>query len=265
MRKTAKLHLRDIPLNAYKPDIEKERKRHGETALVTVLRHMRVIREFETALNDIKTQGAYQGIEYNHKGPAHLSIGQEASAVGQSLTLTAEDFIFGSHRSHGEILAKCLSALEKLSEDSLRATMEGYMGGNILRVVEAGHRGSARDLAVDFVLYGTLAEIFARSTGFNQGLGGSMHAFFAPFGSMPNNAIVGGSADISTGAALFKRVNRKPGIVICNIGDGSSACGPTWEATMLAAMDQYRELWDADIGGAPPILYNYFNNFYGMG
>jgi hypothetical protein len=44
------------------------------------------------------------------------------------------------------------------------------------------------------VLYGTLAEIFARKAGFNRGLGGSMHAFFTPFGSMPNNAIVGGSA-----------------------------------------------------------------------
>ena len=66
---------------------------------------------------------------------------------------------------------------------------------------------------MNFLLYGTLAEIFARKAGFNRGLGGSMHAFFPPFGSMPNNAIVGGSADIAVGAALFKRINRKPGIV----------------------------------------------------
>jgi len=37
-----------------------------------------------------------------------------------------------------------------------------------------------------------------------------MHAFFLPFGSMPNNAIVGGSADIALGSALFKRINKKP-------------------------------------------------------
>jgi len=92
-----------------------------------------------------------------------------------------------------------------------------------------------------------------------------MHAFFAPFGSMPNNAIVGGSADIAVGAALFKRINRRPGVVIANIGDGSSACGPVWEALMLAAMDQYRTLWPKEAGGAPPILFNFFNNFYGMG
>ena len=40
-----------------------------------------------------------------------------------------------------------------------------------------------------------------------------MHTFFLPFGSYPNNAIVGGSAPIANGAALFKRINRKPGIV----------------------------------------------------
>ena len=115
------------------------------------------------------------------------------------------------------------------------------------------------------MLYGTLAEIFARKAGFTSGLGGSMHAFFIPFGSMPNNAIVGGSADIATGAALYKRINKKPGIVIANIGDGSMGCGPVWEAMMMAAMDQYRTLWPKDAGGAPPILFNFFNNFYGMG
>jgi hypothetical protein len=92
-----------------------------------------------------------------------------------------------------------------------------------------------------------------------------MHAFFAPFGSMPNNAIVGGSADIATGAALFKRINRKGGIVVANIGDATMGCGPVWEAKSLAAMDQYRSLWPKELGGSPPILFNFFNNFYGMG
>jgi 2-oxoisovalerate dehydrogenase E1 component len=173
--------------------------------------------------------------------------------------------IFGSHRSHGEIIAKCLSAVDKLEEKELDAVMREYLGGETLAVVEKGHKGSVKELAEDFVLYGTLAEIFAKSKGFNRGLGGSMHAFFAPFGSMPNNAIVGGSADISVGAALFKRVNRKPGIVIANIGDASMGCGPVWEAMMLSAMDQYRTLWDKEIGGAPPIVFNFINNFYGMG
>jgi 2-oxoisovalerate dehydrogenase E1 component len=110
-----------------------------------------------------------------------------------------------------------------------------------------------------------LAEIFAKQTGFNQGLGGSMHAFFLPFGIYPNNAIVGGSADISAGAALFKKINRKPGIVICNIGDGSLGCGPVWEGFMLSAMDQYRQLWEGDMKGGLPLLFNIMNNQYAMG
>ncbi len=101
--------------------------------------------------------------------------------------------------------------------------------------------------------------------GFNRGMGGSMHAFFTPFGSMPNNAIVGGSAPIANGSALFKRVNRQPGIVIANIGDASMGCGPVWEAMMFSAMDQFRQLWRPEDGGNPPILFNFFNNFYGMG
>ena len=34
---------------------------------------------------------------------------------------------------------------------------------------------------------------------------------------------------------------------------------------MFAAMDQYRKLWPEAAGGAPPILFNFMNNFYGMG
>jgi 2-oxoisovalerate dehydrogenase E1 component len=92
-----------------------------------------------------------------------------------------------------------------------------------------------------------------------------MHAFFAPFGIYPNNAIVGGSGSIAPGAALFKRVNRKPGIVVCNIGDASFGCGPVWEGITFSAMDQYRTLWDKSLGGGLPLIFNCMNNFYGMG
>ncbi len=265
VRKADKLKIKDIPVNQYKSDIEKETKKFGKEGLKRMYWFMVLIREFETMLDSIKKQGNYEGIEYNHRGPAHLSIGQESAAVGQCFVLDTDDFIFGSHRSHGEILAKCFSALDKLDDGKLQEIMKTYLDGDTLQVVEKGFKGEVKDLAEDYVLYGTLAEIFARKAGFNRGLGGSMHAFFIPFGSMPNNAIVGGSGDISVGAALYKRINRKPGIVIGNIGDASMGCGPVWEGMMVAAMDQYTTLWDKDIGGAPPIMINFFNNFYGMG
>ena len=278
LRKPQMLKLKDIPVNQYKPDFKKEYGLYGTDRLLRVWHDMAVIREFELMLNTFKTRGAWNGIEYNHMGPAHLSMGQEASAVGQSLNLTTDDYIFGSHRSHGEILAKCFSSLWQLSQSAegerkLEAIMKNYLNGETLSVSEKIPYSSIRDLAENFVLYGTLAEIFARRAGFNRGLGGSMHAFFTPFGSMPNNAIVGGSADIAAGSALYKRINGKPGIVIANIGDASMGCGPVWEAMMISAMDQYHSLWQneakpaagAVCSGAPPILFNFFNNFYGMG
>ena len=257
-RKPSRLAVPEIPINAYISNPAQEAQKYGRENLVRIYRDMVYIREFETMLDRIKKEGVYEGIEYQHKGPAHLSIGQESAAVGMAYNLTAEDFIFGSHRSHGEILAKSLSAITKLCDDDLLAIMRSYMGGRTLSVVESfAKAGDVKQLAINYVLYGALAEIFGKITGFNKGLGGSMHAFFPPFGVMPNNAIVGGSGDISTGAALFKRINRQPGIVIANIGDASMGCGPVWEGMMVAAMDQYRTLWPEDVGGAPPIIFNF--------
>ncbi len=264
-RAAGKITFEDIPVNVYNKTIKEERKRYSDDDLVRIYRDITVLREFESMLNQIKTQGVYNGIETTYPGPAHLSIGQEAACVGQAYHLDQNDFTFGSHRSHSEILAKALSCINKLSEQDLMTIMEGFLGGSALRATEKlGPVKDAKELAIRFILYGTLSEIFARETGFHKGMGGSMHAFFLPFGIYPNNAIVGGSAAIATGAALFKKVNDKQGIVVCNSGDGSMARGPVWEAMNFAAMDQYRTLWESHNGGMP-ILYNVFNNSYGMG
>ena len=264
-RAKGKIKFKDIPVNVYNKTIADERKRFSDDDLVRIYRDITVLREFESMLNQIKTQGLYNGIETTYPGPAHLSIGQEAAAVGQAYLLDQNDFSFGSHRSHSEILAKALSCIHKLSEQELMTIMEGFLGGSALRATEKlGPVSDVKELAIRFILYGTLSEIFARDTGFHKGLGGSMHAFFLPFGIYPNNAIVGGSAAIATGAALFKKVNDKQGIVVCNSGDGSMARGPVWEAMNFAAMDQFNTLWESHKGGMP-ILYNVFNNSYGMG
>ena len=246
VRRPGSLDIDPIPLNRYRPDIAAERERWGDAALLGAYRDMVLIRQFERMLDSVKTSGGYAGVDYVHEGPSHLSIGQEASVVGLCLPLATEDLIFGSHRSHAEILAKSLQGIRHADGADLQRVMEQYLDGDILRVVEPAARDrDVKDLAIDFVVYGFMAEVFGRRTGLNRGLGGSMHAFFAPLGSMPNNAIVGGSAGIAAGAALFKRVNRRPGIVVACVGDASASCGPTWEALSFAAMDQYRTLWAA--------------------
>jgi len=264
-RQSGELTFKPIPVNQYKKSIAQEKKNFSTEDFLRIYHDMVVIREFETMLNLIKTTGEYSGIKYDHPGPAHLSIGQEAAAVGMAYTLTVEDFIFGSHRSHGEILAKGLSAISKLDDAQLMHIMENFFDGTILKIVSKDFNGSVKELGRRFLLYGTLAEIFARETGFNKGLGGSMHAFFTPFGVYPNNAIVGGSGDIAVGAALYKKVNSKPGMVVANIGDASMACGPVWEGLTFAAMDQFEQLWEGAMKGGLPVIFNIMNNLYGMG
>lgn len=265
LRLPGTIKFNPIPVNQYQKTVADERGNFSDEDLLRIYHDMVVIREFETMLNQIKVSNEYEGVKYNHPGPAHLSIGQEAAAVGMAYTLGVEDFIFGSHRSHGEILAKGLSAIADLNEDQLNDIMSHFFGGAIMNIVKKGFSGQARKLGRRFLIYGTLAEIFARETGFNKGLGGSMHAFFTPFGVYPNNAIVGGSGDIAVGAALYKKVNRKPGLVVANIGDASMACGPVWEGISFASMDQFNELWEGDMKGGLPIIFNIMNNSYGMG
>ena len=265
VRASGKITIPDIPINQYTFDLDTEVGRYGKDGMVQMLHDMIAVRTFESMLDSIKKTGGWQGVEYNHRGPAHLGIGQEAAYVGQSFVLTPDDFIFGSHRSHGEILSKSFSAARQYEDADLEAVMKGFLDGETLGLAEEIGYENLRELSENFILFGTLAEIFARKAGFNRGMGGSMHAFFQPFGSMPNNAIVGGSAPIATGAALYKRINRKPGIVVANVGDAALGCGPVWEAIQLASMDQYRTLWREEDGGNPPIMYNFFNNFYGMG
>ncbi|MCL2111858.1 MAG: thiamine pyrophosphate-dependent enzyme [Clostridiales bacterium] len=258
--------FQSIPVNAYDKSVADVRTDFGDEALVRIYRDMTILRAFEDMLSKIKTQGSYGGVETTYPGPAHLSLGQEAGAVGQAYALGVEDIIFGSHRSHSEILAKSLSAIEKLGEDALMFIMENFQDGMILKALEKVYKAaSVKDLAIHFVLYGALCEIFARENGFHRGMGGSMHAFFLPFGVYPNNAIVGGSGTIAAGAALYKRVNKAPGLVICNIGDGSLGCGPVWEALNFSAMDQYHTLWEDRKPGGLPIIFNVWNNAYGMG
>ena len=80
-RAPGKLSAPDIDINAYQPDFDAEVVKFGKDGLARIYRDMLFIREFETMLDLVKREGKYQGIEYNHKGPAHLSIKSDRSHV----------------------------------------------------------------------------------------------------------------------------------------------------------------------------------------
>lgn len=263
VRKASEETFQNIPVNTYRKRMKEVRSEFSDASLKNIYYDMLTIRQFETMLQDLRLKGDFRGIAYNYTGPAHLCIGQEAAAVGQAFSLGVDDFIFGTHRGHGELIAKGFATLRQIDDEKLMKIMEEYADGAQLRVVRQGFTGSVQQLAMRFYLYGIMAEIFGRATGFAKGLGNSMHAFFIPFGVYPNNAIVGGSAPIAAGAGLYKKINRKKGIVVANAGDGAVGCGPVWEAMNFAAMDQFHTLWDNK--GGLPVLFNFFNNGYGMG
>ncbi len=68
-------------------------------ALGDLLRTMLRIRLFEQRVADLASAGEI-------RGPVHLYVGQEAVAAGVCLTLTRDDFVLSTHRSHGHFIAK---------------------------------------------------------------------------------------------------------------------------------------------------------------
>ena len=156
-RASGYIHFEDIPVNQYKKTVKDELGNFTKEQFVNIYRDMLTLREFETMINLIKITGEYCGIPYNHPGPAHLSMGQEAAAVGEAFHLDVDDFIFGSHRAHSDILAKGLSAIEKLSDQELMDIMSSFLGGKTLKVIEKQPHDTVKDLAIDFLLYGAMS------------------------------------------------------------------------------------------------------------
>lgn len=63
------------------------------------LKKMMLIRKFEEGAEECYTRGLIHGT-------MHLSIGQEASAVGSCMSLSDDDKITSTHRGHGHCIAK---------------------------------------------------------------------------------------------------------------------------------------------------------------
>lgn len=78
--------------------------------------------------------------EQEMKCPVHLCIGQEAVAAGVCAHLGDEDYLFGTHRSHGHCIAKGLPLRDLAAELYGRVTgCAGGQGGS-MHLVDAAHR-----------------------------------------------------------------------------------------------------------------------------
>jgi pyruvate dehydrogenase E1 component alpha subunit len=92
-----------------------------------------------------------------------------------------------------------------------------------------------------------MAELYGRVDGVSKGWGGSMHMFDITHRLLGGYGIVGGQLPLATGAVLAIDV------VMCTLGDGTTAIGAFHESLNLAA------LWHL------PIVYVIINNGLGMG
>jgi TPP-dependent pyruvate/acetoin dehydrogenase alpha subunit len=88
--------------------------------MIELLGQMERIRIFEETAEQLYMRGLIHGT-------MHLSIGQEATAVGAIATLDPNDFILSTHRGHGHCLAKGADPGRMMAEFMGKAT--GYCGG----------------------------------------------------------------------------------------------------------------------------------------
>jgi pyruvate dehydrogenase E1 component alpha subunit len=98
-----------------------------------------------------------------------------------------------------------------------------------------------------------MAELYGRVDGVSKGWGGSMHMFDVTHRLLGGYGIVGGQLPLATGAALAVDYNNTGDVVMCTMGDGTTAIGAFHESLNIAA------LWDL------PIVFVIINNGLGMG
>jgi len=226
-----------------------------KAAAIGLLDDMLAIREMEEMIVRLRSGGGYEPLPgYDYRGPTHVSIGQEASAVGASSVLRITDNVTSSHRGHGDAIAKGFSALRQMTLEQLQARL-GRTDGTRDELLAA---------ALEEHLYRVIAELFGKDEGYGRGRGGGMHIGDFSTGNLGANAIVGGSVPIATGAAMARRYQGSDAVVCCFAGDGAYANGVVLESLNWAAQHQWTNHLAGDRPYGLPIIFFIQNNHYGM-
>lgn len=222
---------------------------------LALLDDMLAIRELEEMIVRLRS-GGYDALPgYDYRGPTHVSIGQEGTAVGACTALRPDDQVTSSHRGHGDAIAKGFAAIRHMSDEELRARVPGTTATTHDELIEE---------ALEEHVYRVIAELFGKEEGYSHGRGGGMHIGDFATGNLGANAIVGGSVPIATGAAMAARYERSDRVVCCFAGDGAYANGVVLESLNWAAQAQWTNHLAGDHPYGLPIIYFIQNNHYGM-
>jgi len=224
-------------------------------AALELLDDMLAIRELEEMIVRLRSGGYDPLPGYDYRGPTHVSIGQEGTAVGASSALRPDDNVTSSHRGHGDAVAKGFAAIRRMTIEQLRARVPGSPAETREELLEA---------ALEEHVFRVIAELFGKEEGYSHGRGGGMHIGDFSTGNLGANAIVGGSVPIATGAAMAIRYEQADRVVCCFAGDGAYANGVVLESLNWAAQDQWTNHLAGDRAHGLPIIYLIQNNHYGM-
>lgn len=237
------VRFKEVPVCGYNLSVSDEKRIYSQREFLRIYQNMALIREFETMLSDLKNSGSYQGIAYTLRDTIPLDIGREAVSVGEAYGLDKNDVIFSAEKNIGDLLAKGLASIAAMSDYEVVDMMRKYHDGAILSAVAqaADANVKPKDIAIDFLLYGVLAEIFSKITGFQYGLGGASHVFFTPLGIYPSDMIPAASAGLAVGAAVYKKNMEHKGFVIANMYENAACDGRAWEAFCLAESGAFRD------------------------
>ncbi len=218
---------------------------------MTLFRAMVLHRNLEYMVRDldVKRFVPYPGYEY--RGTSHLSVGQEAAAVGAMSVLTREDYITSTHRGHGHCLNKGYFALLTMDEAGLKDFLKEARQNEF----PVDEYQDLRKAAMDYHVYRTMAELLGKQSGYCKGRGGGMHIADFSVGNLGANAIVGGSFAIGTGAALAADRLGEKRVVVCCVGDGAMNNGIAHESMNFSTLGQFKH--------GLPIIYFVENNQYG--
>ncbi len=147
------------------------------------------------------------------------------------------------HRSHGEILAKCYSAMQSMDEGAsfLRHwAKRGFLAARPLSPRRKRSASPRTRRTTNFILRKLCGDLSPSQAGFSTAACGRT-IFFLPFGSYPNNAI-GGSARSRT-ARPCSLHTASPASSSPTSVTPPLACGPVWEALNFSRVD----------GSVPPL------------
>jgi pyruvate dehydrogenase E1 component alpha subunit len=173
---------------------------------------------------------------------------------------------------HLAALYRQMLLIRRIEEECARAYAEGKIGGFLHLYIgqEAVGVGAIAALRPEDYVVTTyrdhgiaiakgmppralMAELWGKSTGCSQGLGGSMHLFDKKHNMLGGYGIVGGHIPLAAGVAFASKYQADGKVTLCFFGEGAVSIGGFHEGLSLAA------LWKL------PIVFICENNEYSMG